>query len=310
MKVRKKMEKRYDCIVIGAGVSGMTAAIYLKRAGLDVLLLEKSAPGGQINQTSKIENYPGFLSVDGPTLAMNMFEQVQNLDISYQYGNVAKIRNREDLKEVITDQDIYLAKALIIATGRIPNKLNLEEENQFINRGVSWCALCDGSFYKNKVVGVIGSGNSALEEALYLSEICSKVIMMNRKDRYKGSAMLLEELKKKDNVEFIYHCVVEKLNEKDGHLGSITVKQDENIKEIKMEGLFEYIGYHPDTEILQDFNITSSDGYIIVDQNMKTNEKGIYACGDVIQKDVYQIATAIGEGAIAATQVQKDLSIQ
>lgn len=310
MKVRKKMEKRYDCIVIGAGVSGMTAAIYLKRAGLDVLLLEKSAPGGQINQTSKIENYPGFLSVDGPTLAMNMFEQVQNLDISYQYGNVAKIRNREDLKEVITDQDIYLAKALIIATGRVPNKLNLEEENQFINRGVSWCALCDGSFYKNKVVGVIGSGNSALEEALYLSEICSKVIMMNRKDRYKGSAMLLEELKKKDNVEFIYHCVVQKLNEKDGHLGSITVKQDENIKEIKMEGLFEYIGYHPDTEILQDFNITSSDGYIIVDQNMKTNEKGIYACGDVIQKDVYQIATAIGEGAIAATQVQKDLSIQ
>ena len=310
MKVRKKMEKRYDCIVIGAGVSGMTAAIYLKRAGLDVLLLEKSAPGGQINQTSKIENYPGFLSVDGPTLAMNMFEQVQNLDISYQYGNVAKIRNREDLKEVITDQDTYLAKALIIATGRIPNKLNLEEENQFINRGVSWCALCDGSFYKNKVVGVIGSGNSALEEALYLSEICSKVIMMNRKDRYKGSAMLLEELKKKDNVEFIYHCVVQKLNEKDGHLGSITVKQDENIKEIKMEGLFEYIGYHPDTEILQNFNITSSDGYIIVDQNMKTNEKGIYACGDVIQKDVYQIATAIGEGAIAATQVQKDLSIQ
>lgn len=304
------MEKRYDCIVIGAGVSGMTAAIYLKRAGLDVLLLEKSAPGGQINQTSKIENYPGFLSVDGPTLAMNMFEQVQNLDISYQYGNVAKIRNREDLKEVITDQDTYLAKALIIATGRVPNKLNLEEENQFINRGVSWCALCDGSFYKNKVVGVIGSGNSALEEALYLSEICSKVIMMNRKDRYKGSAMLLEELKKKDNVEFIYHCVVQKLNEKDGHLGSITVKQDENIKEIKMEGLFEYIGYHPDTEILQDFNITSSDGYIIVDQNMKTNEKGIYACGDVIQKDVYQIATAIGEGAIAATQVQKDLSIQ
>lgn len=304
------MEKRYDCIVIGAGVSGMTAAIYLKRAGLDVLLLEKSAPGGQINQTSKIENYPGFLSVDGPTLAMNMFEQVQNLDISYQYGNVAKIRNREDLKEVITDQDTYLAKALIIATGRIPNKLNLEEENQFINRGVSWCALCDGSFYKNKVVGVIGSGNSALEEALYLSEICSKVIMMNRKDRYKGSAMLLEELKKKDNVEFIYHCVVQKLNEKDGHLGSITVKQDENIKEIKMEGVFEYIGYHPDTEILQDFNITSSDGYIIVDQNMKTNEKGIYACGDVIQKDVYQIATAIGEGAIAATQVQKDLSIQ
>ena len=304
------MEKKYDCIVIGAGVSGMTAAIYLKRAGLDVLLLEKSAPGGQINQTSKIENYPGFLSVDGPTLAMNMFEQVQNLDISYQYGNVAKIRNREDLKEVITDQDTYLAKALIIATGRIPNKLNLEEENQFINRGVSWCALCDGSFYKNKVVGVIGSGNSALEEALYLSEICSKVIMMNRKDRYKGSAMLLEELKKKDNVEFIYHCVVQKLNEKDGHLGSITVKQDENMKEIKMEGLFEYIGYHPDTEILQDFNITSSDGYIIVDQNMKTNEKGIYACGDVIQKDVYQIATAIGEGAIAATQVQKDLSIQ
>lgn len=310
MKVRRKMEKKYDCIVIGAGVSGMTAAIYLKRAGLDVLLLEKSAPGGQINQTSKIENYPGFLSVDGPTLAMNMFEQVQNLDISYQYGNVAKIRNREDLKEVITDQDTYLAKALIIATGRVPNKLNLEEENQFINRGVSWCALCDGSFYKNKVVGVIGSGNSALEEALYLSEICSKVIMMNRKDRYKGSAMLLEELKKKDNVEFIYHCVVQKLNEKDGHLGSITVKQDENIKEIKMEGLFEYIGYHPDTEILQDFNITSSDGYIIVDQNMKTNEKGIYACGDVIQKDVYQIATAIGEGAIAATQVQKDLSIQ
>lgn len=310
MKVRIKMEKKYDCIVIGAGVSGMTAAIYLKRAGLDVLLLEKSAPGGQINQTSKIENYPGFLSVDGPTLAMNMFEQVQNLYISYQYGNVEKIRNREKLKEVITDQDTYLTKALIIATGRIPNKLNLEEENQFINRGISWCALCDGSFYKNKVVGVIGSGNSALEEALYLSEICSKVIMMNRKDRYKGSAMLLEELKKKDNVEFIYHCVIQKLNEKDGHLGSITVKQAESIKEIEMEGLFEYIGYHPDTEFLHDFHITSSDGYIIVDQNMKTNVNGIYACGDVIQKDVYQIATAIGEGAIAATQVQKDLSIQ
>ena len=308
--MRRPMKNKYDCIVIGAGVSGMTAAIYLKRAGLDVLLLEKSVPGGQINQTAKIENYPGFLSIDRPTLAANMFEQVQKLDISYQYGTVETIKNKENHKEVITDQDSYVTKAIIIATGRIPNKLNLEEENQFINHGLSWCALCDGSFYKDKVVGVIGSGNSALEEALYLSEICSKVIMMNRKDRYKGSAMLLEELQKKDNVEFMYHCTIQKLNERDGRLGSITVRQDENIKEIEMEGLFEYIGYHPDTGFLNDFHITSSDGYIIVDQNMKTNIDGLYACGDVIKKDVYQIATAIGEGATAATQVQKYLSIQ
>ena len=304
------MKLEYDVIVIGSGVAGMTAAIYLKRAGFDVLILEKGAPGGQINQTAKIENYPGFLEIDGPTLAMNMFDQIQKLNVSYEYGTVTEINTIGNKKEVKTDLATYTADAILLATGRVPQKLGLENENNFINRGISWCALCDGGFYKGQEVAVIGSGNSALEEALYLSEICSKVIMINRKDQYKGSKLVLERLKKKANVTFMYNCVIKTLMGKSDVLSGLIVEKNGIEDKININGLFIYIGYHPDTEILKDSPIILENGYILVDEHMKTNVDGIYACGDVIKKEVYQIATAIGEGATAATQIQKDLSIK
>lgn len=296
--------KQYDTIVIGAGVAGMTAAIYLKRAGLKVLLLEKNVPGGQVNQTATVENYPGFTSISGPDLAINIFEQVQQLNIPYEYGNVLQVTVEENFKKIVTDQTTYDTKTVLIATGRTPNKLNLTNENELIGKGVSFCALCDGAFYKDKVVGVIGSGNSALEEAIYLSGICRNVIMINRKDKYKGSPLLLEKLEKKDNIQFLYHCVIETLNDKDHQLSSIHVKQDDELKEIKLDGLFIYIGSHPETSFLNHLDLAMEEGYLIVDSELKTNIEGIYACGDVIKKDVYQIATAVGEGAIAATQIQ------
>lgn len=310
MTRRRVMKLEYDTIVIGSGVAGMSAAIYLKRSGLNVMIIEKSAPGGQINQTSSIENYPGYLKIDGPTLAMNMFEQVSSLNIPYEYGTVSTIKEIECGKEVVTDVGVYHTRTVLIATGRVPNKLNVPGEESLINHGLSWCALCDGSFYKNKVVGVVGSGNSALEESLYLSGICSKVIMLNRGDHYKGSKFLLEQVKKKENIEIHYRCSVKALNETSGNLSSIIVTQEGENKHIDLEGLFIYIGYHPDTEILNDFPILREEQYLVVNEHMKTNIDGIYACGDVIKKEVYQIVTAVSEGAIAATQIQKDISNQ
>lgn len=283
----------------------MTASIYLKRAGLNVLLLEKNVPGGQINMSSKIENYPGIISIDGPTLAMNIFNQIQELKIDYKYGNVLEIIDNGSLKTVKTDIESYQTKKILIATGRTPKKLNLEDENKLIGRGISYCALCDGNFYKNKDIAVIGGGNSALEEAIYLSNICKKVYLIHRRDQFKAEAILQERLKEKNNIEIIYNEEIQKINTKEDRLVSINLKNTR----LEIAGLFIYIGYEPDTKFTNKLNINKENDYLLVDNNSMTNIDGIYACGDVIKKQVYQISTAIGEGANAASNIIKSLQM-
>lgn len=299
------MKSNFDCIIIGAGVAGMTSAIYLKRYNIDVLLLEKGAPGGQITQTPRVENYPGYISIDGATLAMNMFAQVNNLKVDYRYGNVIKIENLNNEKIIYTENEEYHTKTIILAMGRTPRKIGLELENQLVGRGVSWCATCDGMFYKNKEVAVIGGGNSALEEAIFLSTICKKVHILYRGKKLRADQMLQDRVNEK--IEVHYFTEVKKIIEKNEKLDSIIVVENNKEKEMKIECLFIYIGFEPDIKCLTNLNINLDSDYVIVNEKMETNIEGIYACGDIIKKDLYQLSTAVGEGSIAAYQVKNYL---
>lgn len=296
------MKQTFDCIVIGAGIAGMTAAIYLKRANKNVILIEKEIPGGLINKTSDVENYPGFIKIDGPSLVMNIYNQIRQLEIPLIFNEVIEIENGSEKKIYLKNGEILDTKSIIISTGRIPRSLGLPNEKELIGHGISYCALCDGAFFKCKEICVVGGGNSALEESYYLSNICSKVTILNRSDRLRADSTLIERIKTRPNVEILYNSQIEKING-ENRLESITV----NGKDILCEGLFIYIGLDPDINFLKNINIENEKGYIIVDKNLKTNIDGIYACGDVIKKDVYQIITAAGEGATAATNLIKEL---
>ena len=299
------MTSHFNCIIIGAGISGITAAIYLKRANINVLLLEKEMPGGQINKTYKIENYPGFSSIDGPTLAKNLYDQIKQLEIDYRYGNVETIEIKDNQKVIKTDMGEYTCDYLIIATGRVPRKLNIENEQKLIGHGISYCAICDGSFFKDETVAVIGGGNSALEEALYVSNICKKVIVLYRKDKLRADQILQNQAKEKENIEIRYNSVPTKFIEEKTQLSGIEIN---NTEILKVSGAFIYIGYEPNTEILKDLPLEYEDNYIIVNKKMETNIPGIYACGDIIKKDLYQLTTATSEGAIAAMSIKQKIS--
>lgn len=295
--------KTYECVIIGAGVAGMTAAIYLKRAGISVLLLEKGVPGGQINKTSIIENYPGFKKIDGPTLAMNMLDQVQSLDIPYQYGNVFSIEVDGDHKIIKTDMETIMTSRIILASGRKPRELGLSNEKKLLGSGISYCAYCDGMLYKNQDVVVIGGGNSALEEALYLADICKTVYIVHRRLEYRADDILVKKIEKYDNIKPCLGQNVIEILEKDNRVSGVRLS-DNSI--LPVTGVFIYIGQIPETSFIEDL-ITLKDGYVMTNEHLETNIPGIYACGDVIKKELYQISTAIGEGALAGTNVVKSL---
>lgn len=292
----------FNTIVIGAGIAGMTASIYLKRSGIDVLLIEKNVPGGQITRASSVENYPGFMKIEGATLAMNVFEQVQNLGIDIKFADVKKIELNGDKKLIKTENEEYICDNIVIATGRKPKELSLPLEKELTGHGISYCALCDGMFFKDKDVAVVGGGNSAISEALYLSNICHKVYLIHRKDEYRASINLTDKLKCKKNIELIVNSNVTRLNEENDCLKSIIINND---KEIMVSCLFIYIGGSPDISFMDNLNIKTKDGYIITDNNMETNIKGIYACGDVLYKNIYQLTTAVGEATVAASSIIK-----
>lgn len=297
----------YDCVVIGAGVSGMTSAIYLKRAEVNVALLERNAPGGQINKTSLIENYPGFIG-DGPTLAINMFNQVTNLNIPYLYADVKDIVQIENGFKIISENSSITTKKIIIATGRTPNKLGIPLEDELTNRGISWCAICDGPLFQNKKVAVVGSGNSALEESLYLATICPSVTILNRSDKFKGAKYLIDKVEKTPNIKVMYNTNIVSLIEENEVLAGIKVNNNGHNEEINVSGLFIYIGFKPDINFLTSLNLDNTNGYIETDKDMCTSIPGIYACGDVINKKYYQISTGVGEGTTAALTVAHDLN--
>lgn len=300
------MTLNFDCVVVGAGIAGMTAAIYLKRANLNVLIIEKSAFGGQLNWISHIANYPGFSSIDGPTLATNLLDQIHKLEIECRYGNVLAIKNEKDKKVIITDQETIFCKAVILATGRIPKELGIEKERQLIGKGISRCAVCDGFFYKDKEVAVIGGGNSALEEGLYLADICKKVYLIHRSSTFRGDSILVDKVKQTENINIYDNATICSIQETDGKLSGITIRREKDFS-LDISGLFIYIGYEPDTQFLKDTNIELQEHYILTSQEGRTNIPFIYACGDVIKKSLYQLTTAVGEGSIAASSAIADL---
>jgi len=289
----------FDIVIVGAGISGMTAAIYLKRANISVAIVEDTAPGGQINRTNKIENYPGYIIIDGPTLAFNVFSQLQNLQVPYKYGKVLEVINNNEYKTIKTDKEEITCKSVIIATGRRPKELGLPNEKQLMGKGISWCAICDGALYKDLDVAVVGNDEKAIEEALYLSELCSKVTVISEKE--------LETNHLKENIEIIENATIKSINGTD-KLESIDIASGNVVQNIKVNALFIVLGRIPSTEMLINTGVELKDGYVVVDKDMKTNVEGIYACGDVISKSFYQITISIGEGATAALKAVKDLS--
>lgn len=293
-----------DCIIIGAGIAGMTAAIYLKRSNVNTLIIEKEMPGGQLNKIDLINNYPGFSNINGTDLALNIYNQITLLDIDYQYGDVQEIIDKKEFKIVKTDKKEYTCRNVIIASGRNPRRLDISNENELTGKGISYCAVCDGPLYRGKDVAVVGGGNSALQEALYLSDICNSVIIIHHNQNLRADQSLIEKVKNTDNITLKYDSVVKTLISNNNKITSIEL---ENKERINIDGLFVYIGSVPNTSFIKKLPINMDDKYIIVDNNMSTNIKGIYACGDVIKKDLYQLVTAASEGAIVANAIKKDI---
>lgn len=297
------MNKTYNTIIIGAGVAGMSAAIYLKRAGINFIIFEKEMPGGQVNRTSDIENYPGIVSIKGPDLAMNMYKQILNLGIVLSTENVEKIIKKGKRFTVETSKDIYTCKNIIIATGRRPKKLDVPGEEKYLNHGISFCAVCDGFFFKNKDAAVIGGGRAAIEEALYLSNICNKVTLIHRRDSFRADDNLIESLKSRKNVEIIINAIVKEFIGDETTLTGIKLEINNEEQIIPVAGCFTYIGQIPNTEIFKDIEILNNDNYIVIDRDSETKVPGIYAAGDCCKKQVYQIITAESEGIIAANMI-------
>lgn len=286
------MKYDFDCVIIGAGIAGMTAAIYLKRANINVLIIEKDAPGGILNKIEKIENYPGYLSITGPDLAYKLYEQVTNLNIEIRYGNLLEINEHK----VKTDIEEIKAKTIILSVGRTAKKLN----NTNNLKNVSYCALCDANLYKDKVVALVGNDEKAFDEAIYLSKICKKVIILS-KDLINLDKNKLEEVKLIENIEIHNNCVIKTLINDKCILNKIITNQ----KEFEVDGMFISLGYEPNVNYLE--TIEKVDGYIKVNENKQTNIDYIYAIGDIIKKDVYQLTTAVAEASICAFNIIKIL---
>lgn len=298
------MNKQYDVVIIGSGMAGMTAAIYLKRGGINPLVIEEYVPGGQLNKINVIENYPGFIKTDGPSLAKEVYDQVENLNIEYLFDKVVKVDLTNDEKIITTLNNQIVAKYLVIATGRLSKKL-FNDDEKYAGKGISYCALCDGFLYKGKDVLVVGSGSSALEEALYLSDICRSVTMIIRGDALRGDNLLIENASTKKNIKFVYNSIVKEYNIENGKLVSVLLDSG---KVIDASGLFISIGSVPSADI---FDVLKEKGFIIVDNECMTSVNNVYACGDVIKKNVYQLTTAASEGTIVAYSIiKKDKSIK
>lgn len=283
----------YDIIIIGMGISGITAAIYAKRSNKKVLIIDKGMPGGLLNSIDKISNYPGLIDITGPDFAQKLLEQVESFDIPYVLEEVVNLDLDKEEKIIKTTNNEYKSKKVILAMGRKPKYLGLDNEKDLLGHGLSTCAMCDAFFYKDKDIAVVGTGNSALQETMYLSNIANKIYLINRRDGFRGEEMLVEEVKNNPKVEIIYNANIKNMNEVDGKLKSITL---DNGKSIDVSGVFIYIGYRPATEIV-DKKILDENGYVIVNENLETPIKNVYAIGDVIKKDVYQLVTATSDGA-------------
>ena len=294
----------YDCIIIGAGPAGMTAALYAARANLKTLLLERGIPGGQMNNTAEVENYPGFDSILGPDLALKMYDGINQFGVEHGYGNVVEVKDHQDYKEVITDDATYEAKVVIIATGCEHRNLEVPGEAEYSGRGVSYCAVCDGAFFRNKKLIVVGGGDSAVEEAIYLTQFADEVKIVHRRDALRAQKIIQDRAFANEKISFIWDSVVEEIKGDDQKVTGVQIK---NVKtgetyEEAADGVFIYVGLIPLTQAFTSLGITDDAGWIVTDERMQTKIPGILACGDARQKHLRQITTAVGDGGIAGQQ--------
>jgi len=294
----------FDIIIVGAGPAGMTAALYAKQAGKNILVLEKEAYGGQILKAHKVKNYPGFSEISGFEFATNLYNQLTNLNVEVKFEEVLKINLKDDSKEIITKKGNYLCKSVIIAAGAKSRKLNLNNEDNLTGKGVSYCATCDGMFFKDKTVAVYGGGNSAIDGAMYLSNICEKVYLIYRRDNFRVENENIDNFKKKSNIETIFNTTITDLIG-ENKLEGIKLRDKENELNLDIDGLFIEIGYIPVSEICNNLVETDSNGYIVSNEECKTNIEGVFACGDIRVKDVRQLTTACSDGTIAALNACK-----
>ncbi len=293
---------QYDLIIVGAGPAGMTAAIYAARADLSVLLLDQLAPGGNIINTNEIQNYPGVGFINGAELAIQMFEQVCMLGVEFDYRTVTSIEDRgeEKLVHCLEDEAVFSARAVIIATGTQSNRLHCEGEDRFTGNGISWCAICDGAQYEGKDVVVIGGGNSAVEESIYLAGIVNKLTVVTMFD-LTADPSACDKLRAMPNVTvYPYQDILEFLGEdKLEGVRFKSTKEDATERTVKCDGVFEYIGLQPTAGFCESLGILDR-GIITTDAQMRTSMPGVFACGDIIVKQLRQVATACGDGAVAA----------
>ena len=291
----------YDIIIIGAGPAGLTAAIYALRSNKKVLVLEAKSYGGQIINANNIENYPAISHISGYDFATNLYNQAKDLGATIKFEGVIEIKNGKN-KRVVTTSNSYDAKAIIIATGCEDRKLGLDNENKFIGRGISYCATCDGAFYKDKIVSIVGGGNTAVDDALYLASIAKEVYLIHRRSSLKADDKTINLLRQKSNVHFLLDSVVTKINGEE-KLESILV----NDKVLKTDGLFIAIGKIPVNSCFNKIVNIDENGYVISGGNCHTNRKGIFVAGDIRKKNIRQLVTATSDGAIAACEAVKYL---
>lgn len=286
--------EEHKVVILGSGIAGMTAGIYLKRGGLDVLVVEDNIPGGVLNEIPSIENYPGYEEISGPDLAMNIYNQLTKLGVKILNKKITSI----DLNNKIINNNIKY-EYLVIATGRKSKMLSLEHEKELLGKGISTCALCDGFFYKDKKVAVVGGGSSSFTEALYLSKICKEVIIIHRRDKLTSDKYLIDKVNSTKNIKVLYNSNITKYNQNNNKLTSVIINNKDNLE---VEGVFLAIGSTPNSEI---FNVNKDNNYIIVDSNYMTNIDKVYAIGDVIKKDYYQLSTAASDAVVAASNIIK-----
>lgn len=293
----------YDVAIIGGGPAGMTAGLYAKRAGLNAIIFEGGFFGGQIVNSHKVDNYPGLPGISGFELAEKLISQLKEFDIEIVNKKVISLNLSEEEKIIETRKEKYTAKAVILAMGAKPRKLGIENEDIFTGNGISYCATCDGAFYKDKTVAVCGGGNTALDDVLYLTKFAKKIFLIHRRDTFRGDKVTLEKIQKEDKVEIITNSEIDKLLGEDKLLG-IELKGG---RKIDIDGLFLAIGNEPQTELVKGQIELDSYGYIITDENLKTNLKLVYGAGDVIIKKLRQVITAQNDGAIAVSNILEEL---
>lgn len=297
----------YDVIIAGAGPAGMTAAVYASRANLNTLMIEKGIPGGQMTDTEDVENYPGYDHILGADLSNKMFEHAKKFGAEYVFGDIKEVKDYGEYKLLIAGNKEYKTRSLIIATGAQFKKMGIIGEEDLTGRGVSYCAVCDGAFFKDRELIVIGGGDSAVEEGMYLTRFAKKVTIVHRRNKLRAQKILQERAFNNDKIEIIWDTVAQSINGTDGKVSSVTL---ENVKsgekyDHSIDGIFIYIGMVPLSEPFKKLNITNDDGYIPTNEQMETNIPGIFAAGDIREKELRQIVTATGDGSIAAESAIK-----